>query len=601
MNETSKSSARTAVFVLGMHRSGTSVLAGALGKLGCDLPATLMAGNKDNEKGFFESDPIYRLNQKILQSVGSDWYDWRTLPNKWEESSHASKFRDEAITVLEQEFLGSPFFVIKDPRISRLVPFWIAVCKDMNITPKFVNIIRNPLEVSESLYRRDGFHRETSQLIWLHYNLQSEHDTRGYSRTYITYDSILTDWIFVFDTIQKDIDVALPRFSQSSIAEVDDFITNDLRHNSIGETRILRNPLASKWISTSYATLLRWAQDGESKKDYGVFEEFHREMLEAKPVFDPIIRRAQEIEKKFQDTSSRNMKIEADLKAANFQIDETAHALRERDELIKDLSLKSDEHESAIELLKGQISQNLSEIAQKRHELDQYDHQKTQLQSTLNELIKANDDLSNENSLLQSSLDELRNSNNSLSNDKVQLQSALDKLTLENEALFQEKAQLLDSMNALDHKLEDAMCKKEELRDIILQMRSEKEAALNEHRIKRSRSEDELASFVSLFSELETKFETERKLLNEKSKQMGVLLRDKSADLERHQSKIKELTQQQKAKSHEHAKKVEQLTAEIQMAHGAIKELRESTSWRITAPMRKIVLMVRRSIPWIRG
>jgi len=46
---------RNAVVVLGMHRSGTSALAGVLARLGCDLPQTLMPTNDFNAKGYYES------------------------------------------------------------------------------------------------------------------------------------------------------------------------------------------------------------------------------------------------------------------------------------------------------------------------------------------------------------------------------------------------------------------------------------------------------------------------------------------------------------------------------------------------------------------
>lgn len=44
-----------AIIVLGMHRSGTSALAGALAKLGAGLPARLMSENQYNPKGYFET------------------------------------------------------------------------------------------------------------------------------------------------------------------------------------------------------------------------------------------------------------------------------------------------------------------------------------------------------------------------------------------------------------------------------------------------------------------------------------------------------------------------------------------------------------------
>ena len=54
-SKTVESSTRTAVLVLGMHRSGTSSLAGALIRLGGAAPLNLMPPHETNPTGFWES------------------------------------------------------------------------------------------------------------------------------------------------------------------------------------------------------------------------------------------------------------------------------------------------------------------------------------------------------------------------------------------------------------------------------------------------------------------------------------------------------------------------------------------------------------------
>ena len=55
-DETAESTTRTAVLVLGMHRSGTSSVAGALIRLGGAAPLTLMPPHEtQNPRGFWES------------------------------------------------------------------------------------------------------------------------------------------------------------------------------------------------------------------------------------------------------------------------------------------------------------------------------------------------------------------------------------------------------------------------------------------------------------------------------------------------------------------------------------------------------------------
>src|SRR5690606_30890898 len=108
---------------LGMHRSGTSAVTRIFSLLGCDLPANLMGANKTNEAGHWESVPICQLNDRLLESAGSCWHDWQAFNPGWLRSPKAQTFREEALSVLEQEFGNSRLFVLKDPRICRLVPF----------------------------------------------------------------------------------------------------------------------------------------------------------------------------------------------------------------------------------------------------------------------------------------------------------------------------------------------------------------------------------------------------------------------------------------------------------------------------------------------
>src|SRR5208282_6828895 len=63
------------VFILGMHRSGTSALGGALGPLGLTVGKSVMAPKKENPKGFYENNSLMEFHDEFLTSIGSDWRD----------------------------------------------------------------------------------------------------------------------------------------------------------------------------------------------------------------------------------------------------------------------------------------------------------------------------------------------------------------------------------------------------------------------------------------------------------------------------------------------------------------------------------------------
>ena len=55
---------RQAVLILGMHRSGTSAIAGVSHLLGAAAPATMMEPAADNPTGFWESETIAGLTKR---------------------------------------------------------------------------------------------------------------------------------------------------------------------------------------------------------------------------------------------------------------------------------------------------------------------------------------------------------------------------------------------------------------------------------------------------------------------------------------------------------------------------------------------------------
>ena len=74
-----KMTKKTALIVLGMHRSGTSSVAGALALAGAAAPKHLMPAAADNPKGFWESSAVADFNDRILNREGSNWHDWRAI------------------------------------------------------------------------------------------------------------------------------------------------------------------------------------------------------------------------------------------------------------------------------------------------------------------------------------------------------------------------------------------------------------------------------------------------------------------------------------------------------------------------------------------
>lgn len=141
---------KTAFFILGMHRSGTSALGGTLNLLGLEFGSDLMRADEGNPKGYFENNFIYKLNEKILKESGSTWDDYR-FDVSMIDKSKKELYKKEAKEIIESEFRYATNFAIKDPRICLLFPFWEEVCCELDIEVKVIIPYRNPVEVAASL------------------------------------------------------------------------------------------------------------------------------------------------------------------------------------------------------------------------------------------------------------------------------------------------------------------------------------------------------------------------------------------------------------------------------------------------------------------
>src|SRR4051794_27736950 len=72
-----------AVLVLGMHRSGTSAMAGALALCGFATGSDLMPAAADNPKGFWEHAGVVAIHERLLRALDRPWHDPRPLPDDW--------------------------------------------------------------------------------------------------------------------------------------------------------------------------------------------------------------------------------------------------------------------------------------------------------------------------------------------------------------------------------------------------------------------------------------------------------------------------------------------------------------------------------------
>jgi hypothetical protein len=255
-----------ALLVLGMHRSGTSSIAGAMVRLGGAAPLNLLPPADDNPKGFWESSVLTNLNDQILAAGGSHWEDWRQFDPTRIDAAAAFALESQARSALAGEFGDAGLAVIKDPRMCRLMPFWSSVFREANWSVRPVLQLRSPLEVALSLNRRDRIPLGLGCLIWLRHVLDAEAGTRGTPRAVVDWNDFLGDPRRTLERVGEQLGVVWPRWSDSALAEIDEFVSADMRRQRASDSDLQVHPAVNHLVREAYAAVRELVENPASEK-----------------------------------------------------------------------------------------------------------------------------------------------------------------------------------------------------------------------------------------------------------------------------------------------------------------------------------------------
>ena len=219
------------VVVVGMHRSGTSILTHVLSLLGADLPRRLMKAHESNPFGHFEPEVIVALHDQMLAAAGSSWFDWRKLPEEWFRSAECAQFKQQLIAAFHDDFGDSPFSVLKDPRLCRFLPLWESIFDQVNRQRYYVLPYRNPIEVVRSLAHRNGIEPYKGYVLWLRHLLDAEFATRHQPRGFLRYEDLLADPRPTIERLVAGSPIPWPRDVAQAFPEIELAIRPHLRHN----------------------------------------------------------------------------------------------------------------------------------------------------------------------------------------------------------------------------------------------------------------------------------------------------------------------------------------------------------------------------------
>lgn len=194
----------TAIIILGMHRSGTSALAGALESMGAYIGEA-----NPNVK---EQGALVSINEQILKENSCTWDkpgDVYKFPEK--QKARAREF-------LAELSHRSQYFIIKDPRLVLTIEQWIRAGLIENY--KLIATFRNPVSVAKSLNTRNPIRWDITKGIdlWCEYNNRLLKLIRTHACPLIDFDQPIAAYEDALSGVLKRYEIELPR-KQSYIDE----------------------------------------------------------------------------------------------------------------------------------------------------------------------------------------------------------------------------------------------------------------------------------------------------------------------------------------------------------------------------------------------
>jgi len=195
------------IVVIGMHRSGTSVLARLLNAMGCwaGEDGELAPPDIFNPTGYWERRDVLALDHDILDALGASWLEpARVDLNRLSDESRRSFVERARAIAGSLDARGA--WMIKDPRLAILFPIWREALGDASC----VLIWREPAAVARSLAERDDLPLLLGLALWEEYTRAMLDATIGLPRVCVAYEELLRDPRRVAATLRDALGLRMP-------------------------------------------------------------------------------------------------------------------------------------------------------------------------------------------------------------------------------------------------------------------------------------------------------------------------------------------------------------------------------------------------------
>jgi hypothetical protein len=424
------------VSIVGMHRSGTSMVAHLLHECGLYLgPETdLIPPTPDNPDGHWENKKFVDLNDQILHLFGGGWDCPPALPVSWEQEGKLSPLKEKAESLL-QEFVGREPWGWKDPRNCLILPLWLQLLPEL----KVVLCLRNPIEVALSLRRRGLSSYSLGFRLWKTYN-QTVLENVSSDRLIVThYNSFFSDTRMELSGILDFLNMPVDK---EKVLESCSAAKDRLRHNRFSIKNMVDASVSADVVELylHMCELAGWS-DADGQDD--LQRDSEGKAFRLKSVADPSSELGDdEVDTRLVDTAVVEEELlRREVKALRSQI-------KTRDDSVRKLQAVVEEQKAKVEDATEELSRQAAQVDELRAELaDREGTRKeiSELRKVLKKQVRQLDELRSNFEEAQRDRDELR----------IILLEVRDSLERHDETLQTglynfRRAQMLATMNGAD-------------------------------------------------------------------------------------------------------------------------------------------------------
>jgi len=175
------------ILITGMHRSGTSMLAGLLYKAGADFgsPENFYPADRWNPDGYFEQRDIQRINIKLLHGSWGK-LSYLCLPSPQTVLSRGRRLA-ETLAAVSKRIENQ---VVKENRFCITLPAWQQAGLELE---KVIICLRNPWDVAYSLKKRNRLPVAIGFKLWHDHLVRILDASEGIDRRLFLYENVVID------------------------------------------------------------------------------------------------------------------------------------------------------------------------------------------------------------------------------------------------------------------------------------------------------------------------------------------------------------------------------------------------------------------------